>query len=100
MTKSSTIIFILFFAILFGLEKKVCGVNFINSLLPNKKSYQIHLTFSELAIDVDSYIDIIGTLYVYIQINPIQYARIHFLASSFDNQRYTMDICTVYYAKI
>lgn len=74
MTKSSTIVFILFFAILFGLEKKVNVVCvFVNNCKINKKYFYViffslyfQTSHTELVPDVNRCIDCLRSMYVYI----------------------------------
>lgn len=66
MTKSTTIIFILFFAILFGLEKKVISINGMKTFQMGYLFCFFFLLKTELVSNGDCCINIIGTMYVHL----------------------------------
>lgn len=55
---------------------------------------------TELDVNADSCINIDGFMYVYLQIDTIQYARFYFSNFGINNECDSMDVCTVYHAKI
>lgn len=100
MTKSTTIIFILIFAILLGLEKKVRNKRNIYFQNIKLNLICIYFFFAELVFNVNCGYDIVGALYVHIQINTVQCPRFCILDICIAVQWHTMVICSINYAKI